>query len=357
MSTRIDRKNPFIATVKERYPLTRSGSTKETFHVVLDLKNSGMAFKVGDAIGIYAENDPILVDRVLKSLNLSGETLIIDPRSQKEVSLRQFFLQKANLGRLTTPLLSLLGCFDETYASSHDLLDALTDFPSHRPPIQELAAHISPLLPRFYSAASAPGAHPDEVHLTVSLSTYLHRGEIRYGVASHFLCHLAKTVPTYIQSTPHFTLPSDENAPIIMVGPGTGVAPFRGFLQERLLRTSPGKNWLFFGERSRATDFYYEEFWNDLAESRRLKLDLAFSRDQAEKIYVQHRLLENGKEIWSWLQSGAYFYVCGEADPMAKQVEAAVRQISEQHGNLSSEESLAFIRMLRQTKRYLADVY
>jgi sulfite reductase (NADPH) flavoprotein alpha-component len=220
---------------------------------------------------------------------------------------------------------------------------------------------FAPLLPRFYSVASSPKTHPDEVHLTVALSTYDHHGELRYGVASHFLCHIAEenatAIPSYVQPTPHFTLPHNHEAHIIMIGPGTGVAPFRGFLHERLAHNAPGKNWLFFGERHRAFDFFYEEFWTSLVGQNKLRLDLAFSRDQEDKQYVQHRLTENGKELWSWLQEGAYLYLCGDADPMAKEVEATLLQIFKEHGNLAEADAKAYLKSMRHERRYLIDVY
>jgi len=319
-----------------------------------------MEFKVGDSIGIYGSNDPVLVARLLEAFGASGNETVIDPRSQQPMSLSGFLLHRANLSRLDSAFVQALGgpYEDKQFLAAHDPLDALRLFPGAS--YQELLPHFAPLLPRFYSVASSPALHPEEVHLTVSLSEYEHRGEKRYGVASHFLCHLAEIgktpVPSYVQPTAHFTLPQGD-APIIMIGPGTGVAPFRGFLQERLARQSQGRNWLFFGERSRATDFFYEEFWTPLAASEKLRLDLAFSRDQEEKIYVQHRMLQNGQDLWRWIQEGAHFYVCGEADPMAKDVEAALRTILQTQGNLSEQEAHGYIKSMRKEKRYLIDVY
>lgn len=326
------RKKPFCAKIKERFALTKPGSTKETYHVVLDIKDSDMEFKVGDSIGILAQNDPVLVQRMIASMGASGDEQILEPRTNEPMTLRDFLTHKANLSR----------------------------YEEHGISLQDLNQNFAPLLPRFYSVASSPKTHPEEVHLTVTLSTYTYNGELRYGVASHFLCHLAREdstlVPSYVQVAPHFMLPHDD-APIIMVGPGTGVAPFRGFMQERLARAARGKNWLFFGERHRAFDFFYEEFWTPLATDNKLKLDLAFSRDQADKVYVQHKLLENGKELWSWLQDGAYFYVCGDAEPMAKEVEATIVQLAKQHGGMSDEDAKAYLKSLRLQKRYLLDVY
>lgn len=323
-----------------------------------------MEFKVGDSIGIFGQNEPCLVERLLVALNTSGDEIITEPRSQQSMTLRFFLTHKANLSRLTSSFLKVADPHhpllnDKAYLASHDPLDFLNTHPHL--PLQDTVNQFAPLLPRFYSVASSLKTHPEEVHLTVSLSMYEHNGESRYGVASHFLCHLATEnatpIPSYIQPSLHFTIPHDHQAPIIMVGPGTGVAPFRAFLHERLAINAPGKNWLFFGERHRAFDFFYEEFWSSLARDNKLRLDLAFSRDQAEKHYVQHKMLENGRELWKWLQQGAYFYVCGEAEPMAKEVEETLQHIFQEHGNLSEPDARAYLKALRAQKRYLVDVY
>jgi sulfite reductase (NADPH) flavoprotein alpha-component len=331
-----DRTRPFLSTIKERWALSKSGSTKETFHIVLDLKNSGIEFRVGDSIGIFAQNDPPFIDYFLQALGATGAERIIDPRSNGEMSLHDFLSHKANLAR--PPLLPL----KET-------------------PLQELCNQFPPLLPRFYSAASSPLACPEEVHLTVVVTTFTHAGEERFGVASHFLCHLAKQnetqIPIYVQPSPHFTLPSDPESPIIMIGAGTGIAPYRGFMQERLHRDASGKNWLFFGERHQKHDYFYEEFWEGLSSQNKLRLTLAFSRDQPEKIYVQHRLEEHAKDLWRWIEEGAYIYICGDADQMAKQVEASLKTISRREGGLSEDAAKAYFKSLRAQKRYLLDVY
>jgi sulfite reductase (NADPH) flavoprotein alpha-component len=203
--------------------------------------------------------------------------------------------------------------------------------------------------------------YKDEVHLTVALFSFTHQAEQRYGVGSHFLCHLAtpkKTpVPIYVQPAHHFTLPSDSDTPIIMVGPGTGIAPYRAFMQERMIQGASGKNWLFFGERNRKSDYFYEEEFEKLKSDGKLRLDLAFSRDQKEKIYVQHKMYENARDLWAWLQDGAYFYVCGDAHRMAKDVEHSLQNIVQKQGNMSEEAARAYVKALRTQKRYLADVY
>ncbi len=372
MSMIIDRLHPFPAKIKERFLLTKPGSSKTTFHVVLDLKDSHITFKVGDAMGIYPHNDPLTTQRILQLLHASPEAPIIHPRTQETLSLKTFLSEKVNLARLTSGFMKLIPhntkikalLEDKTslleYCHTHDVLDFLTEFKDEKISLQDLCNQFSPLLPRFYSIASSPKHSPEEIHLTVSLTSYEHKGEVRKGVASNFLCYLAEKttpIPSYIQATPHFTLPEDPKASIIMVGPGTGVAPFRAFLQERLALNAPGKNWLFFGERNSHLDFFYEDFFQSLVDQKKLTLTTAFSRDQEQKIYVQHKLLEQGKEIWQWLQEGAFFYICGDADPMAKDVEAALVSITERYGNFSEHEAREYLKHLRAEKRLLVDVY
>lgn len=343
----------FSARIKERYPLTKPGSTKATYHLALDLKGCPFSFKVGDSLGIHAPNDPQVVEKWVSRLQISGQTAVTDPRSQETMSLATFLTEKANLGRFLPKLAEAL-----SYTGPLDIdpLDVLKPIDP-----QALTSLLLPLLPRFYSIASSPTVYPEEVHLTVTLSSYEYQGEIRYGVASHFLCHLAIPEVTpilcYVQPAPHFTIPTDSHADLIMIGPGTGVAPFRAFLQERLAQNAAGNHWLFFGERHRATDFFYEEFWAELSAQKKLRLDVAFSRDQAEKVYVQHKMEENGQELWRWIERGAYIYVCGDADPMAKEVERSLLNIFEVHGKLSNEEARLYLKTLRKERRCLTDVY
>lgn len=360
--SRVNRLHPFSAVVKERELLTKPGSTKETYHLVLDLSHSGLHFKVGDSLGIYADNDPNLVARILEALKVGPKTVILHPRTQEPMTLHHFLLKKGQISRLTSSFLKAVSyehLNDPAYLNSHDIVDFLEEFKGLN--VQKVVAAFSPLLPRFYSIASSLLAHPNEAHLTVAVSSYIQQRELRFGVASHFLCHLAEIgktpIPCYVQPAAHFTLPQDDRIPLIMVGPGTGVAPFRGFLQERIIRKASGKHWLFFGERHRSFDFFYENFWTQLIQEGRLLIDLAFSRDQESKLYVQHKLYEKGQGIWSWLEQGAHFYLCGEADPMAKQVEATLLQIIQEFGGLVEFEARALLKQLRREKRYLADIY
>ncbi len=378
----VDRLHPYSVTIKERYPLTKVGSTKLTYHVTLNLKESPIEFRVGDSLGIYAQNDPILVQHLINALKATGEESIFYEKTKETLSLRDFLTFKANLARISSSFLKLLHEQDlihdqknqihrllepdnkellHEYLSAHDPLDVLKECQCPHLPLQAICQQFSPLLPRFYSAASSKKVHPDHVDLVVAVFTYTHSGEKRYGVASHFLCHLAELertpVPVYVQPAHQFTLPQNPDAPIIMVGPGTGIAPFRGFLQERLHLQSPGKNWLFFGERHKSYDFFYEDYWRELVEKDKLRLDLAFSRNQESKLYVQHKMLENAKELWQWLQEGAYFYVCGDAEKMAKDVDAALHHIAMKEGSMSMDQAKAYVKQMRQQKRYLQDVY
>jgi sulfite reductase (NADPH) flavoprotein alpha-component len=368
-----DRKNPVRVVIKERYPLTRAHSTKQVYHVALDLQDAPIAFKSGDSIGIFAQNDPGEVDALIRALRASGEEQIVDPRSQELISLRHFLTHKANLYRLTSGFVKCIAKQSpglqtlllpenkaqlNDFLSSQEMIDLLQDA---TPDIQECCAQMSPLLPRFYSVASSPSSVPGEVHLTVALTAYPHRNQVRYGVASRFLCHLAEEkqtpIPIYVQSTSHFTLPQDHTTPIIMVGPGTGIAPFRAFMQERLHHNATGRNWLFFGDRHAQTDYYYKEFWQELASRDFLKLSTAFSRDQEHKIYVQHLMQAHSKELFAWLEMGAHFYVCGDATRMAKDVEAMLISIIQEHSGTNLEGAKAYFKSLRTSKRYLADVY
>ncbi len=350
-----NRFNPFSSRILERTLLTGSGSTKKTYHLALDLAGSGIAYNPGDSIAILPENDPAEVDLFLKAAQCTGDEPLFDPRSQTEYSLRDYLQCKANLHKPSPAFLRKLPSPPlEDKTVSELVAGAAFSY-------QEIPSLLLPLLPRFYSIASSQHLYPNEVHLTVASVSYLAGGKIRHGVGTHFLCDRATVgatkVPLYIQSSHGFSLPADPHASIILVGPGTGVAPYRAFLQERLFKQAPGGNWLFFGERHRKHDFYYADFWLALEKEKRLRLDLAFSRDGNEKVYVQHRMWENRKDLWAWIEEGAYFYVCGDAKEMAKDVEAMLQRIFASEGGLSEEEARRKIKALRMEKRYLADVY
>lgn len=376
------RMNPFLASIKERYSLCKPGSNKNTQHIVLDLKGSDITYNVGDSIGIHPHNDPQLVEMTLQAMKATGEEIILDKHGEHSWKLRDFLTTKGSITEVSKKFLQEL-CYRQTspakkahleelhteenkealktYIASHELWDLLL---AHEEVVfapQELCNFLMPLLPRLYSISSAFQAVDNEVHLTVAKVEYQTNTQQRRGVCTHYLCQLApmnkSVVPVYIQPHHGFTLPDNHNIPIIMIGPGTGVAPFRAFMQARLAMNASGQNWLFFGEWNRSQHFFYEEFWQNLADQGKLRLDLAFSRDQENKIYVQHRMLEQGSALFQWLEDGAHLYVCGDAHRMAKDVEAALFQIIQTHGQKDETEAKNYIKRLRSEKRYLRDVY
>ncbi|MBS3903514.1 MAG: hypothetical protein KGZ30_04055 [Anaplasmataceae bacterium] len=365
-----------------REPLTPISSEKMIYHISLDIQRLGLSFRVGDSIGVYGQNNPNLVDAWIKALGATSQEIVTHPKTQEQLPLREFLTFRANLSRLTSSFLQriltvapagpskekLALLFDEhqketlgLFLKEYEPLDILKQFPPETFPCDLVCQGLSPLLPRFYSIASSPTYSPDRLDLTVSHLRYFHRGEERFGVASHFLCFLANpqetTIPVYVQPAAHFTLPKESSTPIIMIGPGTGVAPYRGFMQERLQQGSTGKHWLFFGEKHQKTHFFYSQFWQDLEKQSILRLTTAFSRDQSEKVYVQHKMLEHAQDLWDWVQEGASIFICGDAEKMAKQVEESWLTIFMQQGNLSLEEAKALLLALRKQRRYLADVY
>ena len=363
------RTHPYLSRIKERSLLTGPSSTKKTYHVVLEIEKGQFPFKVGDSIGILPQNDPEEVEAILSKLGCFGGETIFDPRENAAVQIRDFLLTKANISRVNAPFFRLLNGQDPLllpenkaklteFLHTHTLLDLIGMHKLHD--LSHLAK-LMPLLPRFYSIANSPRVFDSEIHMTVAYVTYVSNGQVRKGIGSYFLCSYAQEsvtpIPIYLQPSNHFTIPDDPNASIILVGPGTGVAPYRAFLQERLSLNAAGRNWLFFGERHRASDFYYESFWNELENQGRLRLDLAFSRDGTEKIYVQHKMYEERKSLWAWLEEGAYFYVCGDAEEMAKDVDAMLHRIVREESKMTEEEARLYIKRLRAEKRYLTDVY
>lgn len=379
--TSYNKLNPFLATITERYKLCGEESGKNTIHLTLDLKGSGLVYQVGDSIAIQALNSEDVVIKTVKCLRATGEEIVKDKHAVS-YSLNEFLSRKGNLTEVPRKLISELanrqsnlqkqeqlqlllaeGQKDrlKEYQASHEIWDTLEENSEVVFSPQEFCLLIQPLLPRFYSISSAMSAVGEEVHLTVAEVVYETNGHLRRGACTHYLCQLAPmnvpTVPIYIQPANGFTLPTDGDIPVIMVGPGTGVAPFRAFMQDRQAFDSKGFNWLFFGERHEAHHFFYESYWQGLVESGRMRLSTAFSRDQEHKIYVQHRLLEHGEELFHWLQRGAYFYVCGDASRMAKDVDAALHQIVQVHGKYDEQATKEYVKGLRTTKRYLRDVY
>ena len=370
--TEYNKNNPFPAKLLERELLNREGSTKQTYHLKLDLSGSQMAYAPGDAIGIFPENSHQIVDSILNALKKTGNEEVVDPRTQATLSFRCFLLTKSNLIRITLPMLkqfpelSALTQADakearKEFIERNDLEDLFAKYATPEIHLQELISYISPMLPRFYSIASSQFETPDSVDLLVVTFQYEQGGKMRWGLGSQFLCKFAKIgetpIPTYHHPNATFKMPENPNTSMIMIGPGTGVAPYRAFLYERLHQRAKGKNWLFFGERQRAYDFYYEDFFSKLNKSAFLRLDCAFSRDQEEKIYVQDLMKKETDSIWEWVQEGAAIYICGDARHMAKDVTATLHDIAAKKGSFSDQEAKDFIRKMRKEKRLLLDVY
>ncbi|HEY5705065.1 MAG TPA: flavodoxin domain-containing protein [Terrimicrobiaceae bacterium] len=328
--------NPFPAVLKTNRVLNTPGSAKETRHLEIILEGSGLEYEVGDALGVVPANCPDFVREILDAAGLDGEEAVKVPDGN-EMPLRLALLQKL------------------------DLKPFLSDLPQKAASATEFTAPLRKLQPRLYSISSSPKAHQGEVHLTVAVVRYELNGRQRKGVCSTFFAERVgpdTKVPVFVHKSPSFKLPADGSKPVIMVGPGTGIAPFRAFLEERRAVGANGRNWLFFGDQKAASDFLYREELEAMQKDGFLtKLDTAFSRDQAEKIYVQNRMIENAAEIWSWLQEGGYFYVCGDAKRMAKDVDAALHSIAETAGGLSAEQALEYVKQLKTEKRYLRDVY
>lgn len=358
------KENPFFATLKERVPLCKTGSSKDTLHLTLDLGSSPLPYKVGDSVAIFPENDPYLIKKTLEVLGASGEEEIYDKRSDKTLSFKEFLLRKGSITGFSRKLLGevLQRAGEESddpkkIIEEREVWDLLRHYPKAKFTPQELAELLMPLLPRFYSIASSPEVFPNEIHLTVAYLKYNTLELERRGVCTHFLSGLVQPgdkIPLYVHPSNGFILPSNKETSIIMIGPGTGVAPFRAFMQEREATQASGKNWLFFGERTRAHEFFYEEEWLDWEKKGLLKLDLAFSRDQDEKVYVQTLLKEQGAEVARWIVEGATIYVCGDARHMAKDVDLALHEILQAHTTLDPSST---IKSMRKEGRYLRDVY
>ena len=377
------RKNPFPARIKIRRSLTASGSGKDTQHLEIDLVGSDLLYSPGDSLGVFARNPLSLVDELIQMLGLNPQHRVSGPQGHPlsfRDALERFFTVNRASRKILNGVLDRLPEGDQKialqalmasdpavveYLFSRDYVDVLKDFDQARFESPEaFLKMLSPIQPRLYSIASSLAAHPGEAHLCVAVVRYQTHGRSKRGLASGFLADVAQVgapqVPVFVHESPKFFLPSEGARDIIMVGPGTGIAPFRAFLEQRAADGASGRNWLFFGEQHRSTDFLYQD---DLMrfEKRGVlnRLDMAFSRDQTEKIYVQHRMLENSAELWRWLQNGAYFYVCGDARRMAKDVHRTLIQIVEVEGAMTRDAAVAYVEqtLMKTERRYLRDVY
>ena len=377
-----NKNNPFHAKVVENRLLSKPESAKDTRHYVVDISGSGLTYSCGDSLAVFSMNTEEGIKEVLGALEMTGEEVVRVPRDEADISLREALTSRFSLAQ---PSLKVLKAFFEKstideekakldtlldresrsamkeYLADRELIDLLEEYPSCRFSPQEFILILRKLVPRLYSIASSPTLYPDDVHLMVATLRYVTNERERIGVCSTYMAERMplneRVVPVFVARS-HFGLPDDDSTDLIMVGPGTGIAPFRAFLQERIARRGTGRSWIFFGDQHAATDYSYgEEFEQYVADGHLCRIDLAWSRDQDYKIYVQDKILDNGAEIWAWLSEGAYFYVCGDAEYMAPDVDAALHKIAEEHGDMSAEEAREFIKVAKKEKRYQRDVY
>lgn len=417
MAAQWSAKNPYMTEITENYVLNGEGSKKETRHIVFGLGDSGLDYKVGDALGVLAENPPHIVDELIEVQGWDrdhpvtthkGERTLYDAlKKDFEVHLanKKFVKSLANKVVSTGMNISMTfvsrqrndeawGATDdnarpsglkasvpsddpaaqveainadvkavENYLWTRDYVDIMNEFDVKYTP-EEFIELADKLKPRLYSIASSHDAHPGFVELTVGIVRFEYNGRARGGLCTQYMADEINTSGTpigvFMSPTKSFVLPEDKDIDIIMVGPGTGIAPFRAFMEQRVHDGGNGRNWLFFGDQSAKTEFYYQETiegWVD--EGHLYKFTTAWSRDQEEKVYVQHRLKEHGKEVWDWFENGAYFYICGDKQYMAKDVHRALIDIAIEHGGMSESDATHFIEktMMREEKRYLRDVY
>jgi sulfite reductase (NADPH) flavoprotein alpha-component len=376
--------HPFPARIVENRLLTKPGSAKETRHFAVSLDGSGLHYKAGDSLGVFPSNQPADVAEILSLLGASGDELV-SPAMLKlttPISLRAALTSRLALAGPTRKIVETLAAkatnADEksklaglllpeakdiliTYLDEREYADVLAEFPSAKLTAQEFVDHLRKLMPRLYSVASSPKVYPNEVHLTVAVVRYVTNHRERVGVCSTFLAERVPVgstpLPVFVSNS-HFGPPEDGSKDAIMVGPGTGIAPFRAFVQDRIASGATGRNWVFFGDQHRATDFLYEEEWTSwLAQGKIARIDTAFSRDQSNKVYVQDRMRENAAELWSWIKGGAYFYVCGDAKRMAKDVDTSLLDVIAQQGGMDAAAAAEFVKQLKKEKRYQRDVY
>ena len=367
------KKAPFKASLIESLKITGRDSVKDIRHIEISLEDSGITYQPGDALGVWFKNAPSLVSELISLLSLDGNAEVVVaessmPLSEALTSKLELTLSYPNFIKsyqAATGSESLAALMEDkaqlrTYMAERQIIDIVRDHPGSLT-AQQLVDALRPLTPRLYSIASSQAEVEEEVHLTVAHVDYEAFGHRHQGGASGFLCEYLEEngeVDVFVENNDNFRLPADPNTPVIMVGPGTGIAPFRAFMQERDAQDAEGKNWLFFGNPHFTQDFLYQVEWQGYVKDGLLdKITLAFSRDQEEKVYVQHRLLENGKEVYEWLEQGAHFYVCGDAMHMAKDVENALITIVQEHGGKSEADAKAYIVELRKAKRYQKDVY
>lgn len=371
------KQNSYSAEVLVSQKITGRGSDRDVRHVEIDLGDSGLSYQAGDALGVWFSNNEVLVDEVLAGLSLAADELVT--LGTESLSLKQALVDKKELTQLYPGLVKawaelsgsaeLLALSEDKeqvrhFILKHQFADLVTQYPLSNNSVTLNAAKLlellRPLTPRLYSIASSQSEVETEVHLTVALVEDERHGAARFGGASHFLASAQEgtQVKVYVEPNKHFRLPENPETPVIMIGPGTGVAPFRAFMQERVAQGIQGDSWLFFGNPHFEQDFLYQTEWQQYLKNGDLsRIDVAFSRDQAHKIYVQHRIKEQGQALWQWLQNGAHLYICGDAERMAKDVHQALIEVAVEVGGLNTEAAEAYFETLRSDKRYQKDVY
>jgi len=370
----VSKTNPFKAPVLEKIGLHGKGSDRQTIHIELSTENAaGLEYQPGDAAGVIPVNMQELINEALAVTGLDAGTIVSVNGNNKK--LEEALYRDLELSKITVDvvkrylelypneaLTKLTNNIDDfkRYLDGHDVVDLFTDYPADIS-AESLAKILRPLQPRYYSISSSPKAFPGEVHLTVGVVQYHHAGRDKKGTCSNYLSDVLiddETVPVFIEPNPGFRLPENDQTPIIMVGAGTGIAPYRAFVQHRELAENPGKSWLFFGNRNFETEFLYQTEWQEFLKSGALtRMDVAFSRDSDKKIYVQDRLWENASEIYKWLEEGAHFYICGDMKNMARAVQDTLLKIVETQGLLGKEKAQEYIDNLEKSKRLQLDVY
>ncbi|WDE04599.1 assimilatory sulfite reductase (NADPH) flavoprotein subunit [Thalassomonas viridans] len=376
-SSAYNKQSPYAAEFLVSQKITGRESAKDVRHIEIDLGESGLQYQPGDALGIWFENDGQLVDEILQLLAFAGDETVSFSKDDGEqtLAIRDALISVFEITQTAPPFVDfwaktsgsaeLLALAEDKnalreFAANHQLVDILKLAPAQVTP-QELVDSLRKMTPRLYSIASSQAEVDEEVHLTVGLVSYERDGKTRLGGASGYLAQRLEEgdkVKIFVEHNDNFRLPENDDTPVIMIGPGTGVAPFRAFMQEREARDAGGDNWMFFGDQTFTQDFLYQVEWQNYLKSGLLtKMNVAFSRDQAEKIYVQDRLKEQAKEVFAWLERGAHLYVCGDANRMAKDVHNTLLEIIAQQGGLSAEQAEDYLKTLRVSKRYQKDVY
>jgi sulfite reductase (NADPH) flavoprotein alpha-component len=371
------RENPLLAPLVEKRPLTHAASTKVTLHLAFSTVGTGLSYQAGDACGVIPRNNPDLVAEILQHLRFNGNEQVhckpVGNTTLYDALLHQFQITRLNRKLVQeyahrgkcTKLIELLAPENkaslEQYVYGRGPIDLLLQYPGVIDDPADLVAMLPRLTPRLYSISSSPTAHAGEVHATVAVVRYTSHNRQRGGVCSTLFADrtsVSDRLPIYIQPNKKFRIPANPDTPIIMIGPGTGIAPFRGFLHERRALGHKGPNWLFFGERSAATDFLYcDEFKAMLADGHLARLDTAFSRDQKHKVYVQDRMMHSSKLLWTWLQEGANIFVCGDASQMGKDVNSTLLKIVEKEGGISTKDAEDYVTALKEQHRYHRDLY